>query len=120
MTRSGEFPSVRLAAADPVDAELNRLAPGIRKTRAATPKIVPQSPEHAEFLAGFGTLIRSGWTLRAIARHLGISHRYVIDIRDGNRPARTEACDWVARLWALLPRSVEPELPSSTGTGGWR
>jgi hypothetical protein len=76
----------------------------------------PKSTEHAEFLAAFGALVRGGWTLRAIARHLGVSHRYVIDMRRGHRPARTEACDWVARMWSLLS-TTEPELPSS-GTWG--
>jgi hypothetical protein len=83
------------------------------KALTKAPPLEPRSTQHAEYLAAHNALIRNGWTVRAIARHLQISHRYVLDMRNGDRPARTENCDWVARLWDLL-RDENSELPSGT------
>jgi hypothetical protein len=112
VTASGERPSVRVVAAD---RELDAIAParpGLRKTYAPE----PVSRQHAEFLTAYRTLIKHGWTVRAIARHLGISHSYLIDLRRGHRPARNASCDWIVRLWDLLA-SVET-ADSRSGTEG--
>lgn len=92
--------------------EIDAALPPIRpRAKPLTQHREPKNTQHGEFLAAFGALTRDGWTIRAIARHLGVSHRYILDMRSGARPARTMGCDWIARLWSLLGEEVE--LPSA-------
>lgn len=97
----------------------DELAPPMPSAPRAKPIVTaprePKNSQHAEVLAVLGALAKNGWTIRAIARHLGVSHRYILDMRSAARPARTEAADWVSRMWSLLGDNVE--LPSS-GTWG--
>jgi hypothetical protein len=112
--RSGQYARVDRLEVQRLREELDAALPPLRAKALTAPPIQPKNSEHAEFLAAFGALTRQGWTLRAMSRHLGISHRYLIDMRRAARPARTEACDWVARMWGMLAGS-DVQLPSGTG-----
>ncbi len=112
--KSGQYSRVDRYEVDRLRAELDAALPPLRAKPIVAVRAEPKSTEHQEFLVAYCALVKRGWTMRAMSRHLGISHRYVLDMRRGARAARTEARDWVAALWELLGRDVE--LPSRTGT----
>ena len=94
MSQSGQRPSVRaVPAADSFDARL--LREELARPDEDPPRAKPlplalredgERKHHAAFLSALNVLQKHGWSLSAIARHLRINDRTLLDWRDGNRP----------------------------------
>jgi hypothetical protein len=111
--RSGQYRINRREAESIRDEFSFAFAPRAKVlTAAPIAPVEPQNAQHAAFLDVYRQLISSGWTQRALARHLGLKHhRPLIDWREGNRAVSWQ---WIERMRAILTGADEQELPSGT------